>query len=182
MYCFGTVSWNGYLERYINIFVNNYITLYRGLIHLGINDCDIAEPKIICVNEVLGSNTKSAIQKLKDATGKKLKLTIIDKNKYTEDTIMYSTRNALRIEFANAFPKDKKVFFYFSIDDYIRPETVFELIHLSKQTVNTACMFKFFVKQARNNFTAGTRPICSYKDIHPEDWGRILRIYYFKRK
>ena len=28
-FCFGTVCWNGYLERYIDIFVNNYTTMYR---------------------------------------------------------------------------------------------------------------------------------------------------------
>ena len=32
-------------------------------------------------------------------------------------------------------------------------------------------MFKFYVKQTGSDFTAGTRPINSYKDIHPGDWG-----------
>ena len=32
-------------------------------------------------------------------------------------------------------------------------------------------MFKFYVNQGANNFTAGTTAINSYKDIHPENWG-----------
>lgn len=169
-FCFGTVSWNGYLERYINIFVNNYITLYRKLISLGINHCDIANPKIVYANDTPGLIVEEAIEKLINTTGKKLEL-ILDKHKYTIETIMYSTRNRLRNEFKKSFPNEKKVYFYFPIDDNIRPEATLELIKLSEATVPTACMFKFFVKQTGSDFTAGTRPICSYKDIHPADWG-----------
>ena len=31
-FCFGTVCWNGYLERYVDIFINKYTTIYRKLI------------------------------------------------------------------------------------------------------------------------------------------------------
>lgn len=167
-YCFGTVSWNNYLERYINIFVDNYIMLYRKLIHLGINHCDIANPKIICVNDKITSNKE--ITRLNDATGKKLIL-VLDKHNYSTDTIMYSTRNRLRTEFKKTYPNEKKVFFYFPIDDRIRGDAVYELINLSKSIEPMACMFKFFVIQNNNNFSAGTRPIRSYLDIHPTDWG-----------
>lgn len=169
-YCFGTVSWNGYLERYINIFVNNYITLYRKLISLGVNHCDIAEPIVVYTNDTQGVNTENAMKKLMDTTGKKLVL-IHDKRNYTTETIMYSTRNRLRNEFKKAYKKEPKVYFYFPIDDNIRAETAFELLTLAKQKVSTACMFKFFVKQTNGEFTAGTRPITSYKDIHSGDWG-----------
>ena len=53
----------------------------------------------------------------------------------------------------------------------VRPDLVYELYKLSKATEPSACMFKFFIKQNGNNFTASTKPICSYKDIHPGDWG-----------
>ena len=32
-------------------------------------------------------------------------------------------------------------------------------------------MFKFLVDEGIEKYTAATRPICSYKDIHPNDWG-----------
>lgn len=169
-YCFGTVSWNGYLERYVDTFVNNYITLYRKLISMGVNHCDIADPKIVYVNDIPGYAVENATEKLQNVTGKNL-IIVADKRKYSVETIMYSTRNRLRNEFKKSFPNERKVFFYFPIDDHIRPEIVFELIKLSKQTTPSACMFKFFVDQNGNNFTAATRPICSYKDIHPGDWG-----------
>lgn len=169
-FCFGTVCWGGYLERYIDIFVNNYITLFRKLIGLGINYEDIPDPRVVYNGEVPDKMTERASLKLKFVTGKKLVL-VCDKHKYTTEQIMYSTRNRLRMEYRKAFPTDKKVFFYFPIDDNVRPEIVFELIKLSKETVPTACMFKFFVNQGGNNFTAATRPITSYKDIHPSDWG-----------
>lgn len=169
-FCFGTVCWNGYLERYIDIFVNNYITIYRKLISLGINYEDIAEPKVIYNNDVPDIKVENAIKKLTIVTGKKLIL-ICDKHKYSNDKIMYSTRNRLRNEFKKTYPKEKKVFFYFPIDDSVRPEAVLELIRLSRATEPTACMFRFFVSESAKNFTAATRPITSYKDVHPGDWG-----------
>lgn len=169
-YCFGTVSWNGYLERYTDIFVNNYITLYRTLIGLGINHCDIADPKIVYANDIPGYAVQEAAKKLEAVTGKKLIL-VADKHKYSVETIMYSTRNRLRSEFKKSFPTEKKVYFYFPIDDHIRGEIVNELYKLAKADKPMACMFKFFVDQGGNNFTASTRPICSYTDIHPGDWG-----------
>ena len=170
--CLGTVCWGGYLERYINIFVDNYITLFKKLIGLNISWENIPDPKIVYVQgeDIPGFNTEAAIIKLKKATGKDLKL-ICDKHKYTVDTIMYSTRNRLRNEFRKDFPDEEKVYFYFPIDDRIRPEAAFELIKLARAKTPSACMFKFFVDQGGNNFIAGTRPICSYKDIHPGDWG-----------
>lgn len=169
-FCFGTVCWNGYLERYINMFVDNYITLFRKLIGLGINYNDISDPKIIYNGETLGYVAEHAGLKLKFATGKKL-VFVCDKHKYSIEQIMYSTRNKLRQEFKKTFPSDKKVFFYFPIDDNIRPEAAVELIKLSKQKVPTACMFRFFVNQGGNDFIAGTRAIRSYKDINSDDWG-----------
>lgn len=170
LYCFGTVSWNGYLERYIDIFVDNYITLYKKLISVGVRYCDIADPKVVYSNDIPSVATETAIKKLEETTGKKLIL-VNDKHKYTVDTIMYSTRNRLRTEFRKSYPDEQKVFWYFPIDDHIREDAVYELISLSKQKTPTACMFKFFVKQTGGNFTASTRPITSYKDIHPGDWG-----------
>ena len=170
IFCFGTVCWGGYLERYIDIFVNNYITLYRKLIGIGINNADIANPKIVCCEDLPGSMTDRAIDKLKIATGKKLEL-ILDKHKWDAEEIMYSTRNRLRNEFKKAYPNDKKVYFYFPIDDNIRPNIVTELMKLRQAKTPTACMFKFYVNQGGNDFTASTRPIRSYKDIHPGDWG-----------
>ena len=170
VFCFGTVCWGGYLERYVDIFVKNYITIYRRLINMGVNHVSIANPKIIYNGDVQGVNTDEAMKKLKNATGKELEL-ICDKHKYTIKTIMYSTRNRLRKEFKKSYPKEKKVFFYFPIDDGVRPELVTELLRLAKADTPTACMFKFFVNQGTNNFTAATRPINSYKDIHPNDWG-----------
>lgn len=163
---------DGYLERYIDIFVNNYITLYRKLISLGINYDDIPNPKVIYTNEsdIPGPKVENANEKLMIATGKKLTL-VCDRHKYTPETIMYSTRNRLRNEYKKAYPIEKKVFFYFPIDDNIRPETVTELIKLSKAKTPTACMFKFLVDEGNHKYTAGTRPICSYADIHPGDWG-----------
>lgn len=169
-YCFGTVCWGGYLERYIDIFVNNYVTLYRRLISLGINYEDIPDPKVIYNGDTPGIATENATKKLAKATGKKLVL-VCDRHKYTTEQIMYSTRNRLRNEYRKSFPTEKKVFFYFPIDDNVRVDIVNELIKLSRAKEPTACMFKFFVDQGGNNFTAGTRPINSYKDIHPGDWG-----------
>lgn len=169
-YCFGTVSWGGYLERYIDIFVTNYTILYRSLISVGINHGDIADPKIVYCNDVLGHNVENAREKLTYTTGKDLIL-VKEEHEWTTEEIMYSTRNRLRTEFRNSFPEENKVYFYFPIDDKIRPCIKDELIHLAKQTNPTACMFKFYVKQPNNNFTAATRPINTYKDIHPGDWG-----------
>ena len=169
-FCFGTVCWGGYLERYIDIFINNYITIYRKLIGLGINYADIAEPKVVYCGDVPGPKTKLATEKLAIVTGKKLQL-VCDKHKWDTEHIMYSTRNRLRNEFRKSYPIDKKVYFYFPIDDSIRPDAVYELMKLYQAKTPTACMFKFFVDQGGNNFTASTRPIASYKDIHPSDWG-----------
>ena len=170
-YCFGTVSWSGYLERYVDIFVDNYIRLFKELIKVGVNYCDIANPTIVYANDIEGFTTEEFAQKLIDATGKTLRL-VNDKSKYTQDTIMYSTRNKLRSEIKTLYPNEPKVFWYFPIDDYIREgEAVLELLKLSKAEQNTACMFKFYVNQDNNNFNAGTTPITSYKDIHPGDWG-----------
>ena len=169
-FCFGTVCWGGYLERYIDIFVNNYITLFRKLIALGINYEDIPDPRVIYTDDTPGPVAERVIEKLKIITGKKLVL-ICDKHKYKTETIMYSTRNRLRMEYRKAFPADKKVFFYFPIDDNIRPDIAIELIKLSKESTNAACMFKFLVDEGVTKYTAGTRPITSYNDIHPGDWG-----------
>ena len=169
-FCFGTVCWGGYLERYIDIFVNNYVTLYRKLIGYGINYRDIPDPKIIYNDDTPGFKTEEANKKLIATTGKKLVL-VQDKHSYTVNQIMYSTRNRLRHEFKKSFPTDQKVFFYFPIDDNIRTDIIPELLKLSQTGKPTACMFKFFVDQGGNNFTAATRPITSYKDIHPGDWG-----------
>lgn len=169
-YCFGSVSWSGYLERYVDIFVDNYITLFKELIKRGVNYCDIANPIIVYANDIEGFETEAQIKKLSDVTGKKLVL-VNDKHKYTQDTIMYSTRNRLRSEMRKAYPDEPKVFWYFPIDDHIKPEAVDELLNLAKAEENTACMFKFYVNQGNNNFTAGTKPICSPKDINPGDWG-----------
>ena len=46
-YCFGSVSWSGYLERYVDIFVDNYIRLFKELIRVGVNYIDIADPVIV---------------------------------------------------------------------------------------------------------------------------------------
>jgi len=169
-FCFGTVCWGGYLERYIDIFANNYITLYRKLINLGINHDDITNPKIVYCGDIPGVKTKSATEKITMTTGKKLQL-ICDKHTWDVEKIMYSTRNRLRNEFKKSYPTDQKVYFYFPIDDNIRPETAIELMKLRQAKTPTACMFKFFVNQGGNDFTAATRPITSYKDIHPGDWG-----------
>lgn len=169
-FCFGTVCWGGYLERYIDIFANNYITLYRNLIHLGINFADIADPKVVYNGDTPDLATENASKKIEMVTGKKLQL-ICDKHKYTTEKVMYSTRNRLRSEFKKSYPDDKKVFFYFPIDDNIRPVIALELMKLSRSKEPSACMFKFYVAEGVKQFTAGTRPICSYKDIHPGDWG-----------
>lgn len=169
-FCFGTVCWNGYLERYIDIFVNNYITIYRKLISLEVNHDDIANPKIVYNNDTPGTTVENAIRKLTIATGKKLIL-ICDKHNYTTEQMMYSTRNRLRNEFKKTYPTEEKVFFYFPIDDRVRPDAALELIKLSRMNKPTACMFKFFVSEGTKNFTAATRPITSYTDIHPSDWG-----------
>ena len=171
-YCFGTVCWGGYLERYIDIFVNNYITIYRKLISLGVNYEDVIEPKIVYINkdDTPDVMTANAILKLKKVTGKDLTL-ICDKHNYTQDTIMYSTRNRLRTEFKKVSPKDEKVFFYFPIDDNVRDNVVIELVKLGQIKEPTACMFKFCVDEGTIRYTAGTRPITSYKDIHATDWG-----------
>lgn len=170
IFCFGTVCWGGYLERYVDLFVDNYCTIYRKLINYGINHIDIVDPKIVYNDDTPGTACKMAMQKLAVVTGKKLQL-VCDKHKYTPETIMYSTRNRLRNEFKKSYPTDDKVYFYFPVDDSIRTEAVYELMKLRDAKVPTACMFKFYVNQGGNDFTATTRPICSYKDIHPEDWG-----------
>lgn len=172
IFCFGTVCWNGYLEKYIDIFVNNYITIYRKLIGLGVNHANIVDPKV-CYSyygDMPGPATENATKKLEIATGKKLQL-ICDRHKYTTETIMYSTRNRLRNEFKKSYPTDKKVFFYFPIDDSVRPDVAYELIKLARAKEPTACMFRFFVSEGAKKFTAATRPITTYKDIHPSDWG-----------
>ena len=170
IFCFGTVCWNGYLERYIDIFVNNYITIYRKLISLGINHADIVNPKVCYNGDTPGVAVENATKKLEIVTGKKLQLTC-DRRKYTTETIMYSMRNRLRSEFKKMYPHEKKVFFYFPIDDSVRPEVAIELIKLGRAKESTACMFRFFVAEGAKKFTAATRPITSYKDIHPGDWG-----------
>lgn len=170
LFCFGTVCWNDYLERYIDIFVNNYITIYRKLTNLGINYVDIVDP-IVCYNgDNPGSMVENATKKLELVTGKKLIL-VNDKHKYTTETIMYSMRNRLRNEFKKLYPNNEKVFFYFPIDDSVRPEIAIELIKLGRAKVPSACMFKFFVSEGIKQFTAATRPITTYQDIHPSDWG-----------
>lgn len=169
-FCFGTVCWGGYLERYIDIFANNYITLYRSLINLGANFADIADPKVVYNEDEPGPATENAIKKIEIVTGKKLQL-VCDKHKYTTEKVMYSTRNRLRSEFKKSYPTERKVFFYFPIDDSIRPVVAVELMRLARAKEPTACMFRFFVAEGVKQFTAGTRPICSYKDIHPGDWG-----------
>ena len=171
-YCFGTVCWGGYLERYVDIFVNNYITIFRRLMSVGVNWEDMANPIIVYVTAEDTPNeiTKNAMKKLEKITGKKLIL-IPDKHKYSQDTIMYSTRNRLRLEFRKVYPIEQKVYFYFPIDDSVRPEVAAELYKLSHETSPTACMFKFCVVEGVAKYSAGTRPINSYKDIHPEDWG-----------
>ena len=170
-YCFGSVSWSGYLERYVDIFVDNYIRLFKELIRVGVNYIDIADPIIVYANDIEGFTTEEQVQKLYDVTGKKLVL-VNDKHKYNQDNIMYSTRNRLREKVRATYPDEKKVFWYFPIDDAIKEEeAVRELVKLGEATENTACMFKFYVNQGVNNFTAGTTPINSYKDIHPGDWG-----------
>lgn len=169
-FCFGTVCWNGYLDRYIDIFVDNYITIYRKLVSLGINHEDIADPKVVYNNDTPGEIVTKVSDKLKTATGKNLKL-IWDKHEYTTEQIMYSTRNRLRNEFKKTYPTEEKVFFYFPIDDSVRPDIALELIKLSRIDKPTACMFRFFVSEGTKNFTAATRPITSYTDIHPGDWG-----------
>lgn len=170
IFCFGTVCWGGYLERYVDMFVNNYITLFRKLINSGVNYADIAEPKIIYNDDTPGPKTECMIEKLKLITGKKLIL-VCDKHKYTDSTIMYSTRNRLRNEFRKTYPSAKKVFFYFPIDDNIRQGITAELMKLSRSNEPTACLFKFLVNEGIEKYTAATRPICSWKDIHPGDWG-----------
>lgn len=170
-FCFGTVSWSGYLERYIDIFVDNYIRIFKELIRVGVNYVDIADPVIVYANDVEGFTTEEQVQKLHEVTGKRLIL-VNDKRRFTQDTIMYSTRNRLRNEVKKLYPEDKKVFWYFPIDDYVKQEEATnELLKLSKSEQNAACMFKFYVNQGNNNFNAGTTPITSYKDIHPGDWG-----------
>lgn len=169
-FCFGTVCWNGYLERYIDIFANNYITIFRKLIGLGINYEDIADPKVVYNNDTPAILTENASKKIAMVTGKKLQL-IGDKRKYTVEKVMYSTRNRLRNEFKKSYPSEQKVYFYFPIDDNVRPEVALELVKLSRAKEPSACMFKFFVAEGAKTFTAATRPIVSYKDIHPGDWG-----------
>lgn len=169
-YCFGTVCWGGYLNRYIDIFANNYITIFKNLINLGVNFADIADPKVVYNNDAPDLAVENATKKIEMVTGKKLQL-VCDKHKYTTEKVMYSTRNRLRSEFKKTYPTEKKVFFYFPIDDNVRPALVLELTKLGRAKEPTACMFKFFVAEGVKQFTAGTRPICSYKDIHPGDWG-----------
>ena len=106
-FCFGTVCWNGYLERYIDIFINNYVTIFKKLISLGINYEDIAAPKVIYNNDEPGLKVENAIKKLEIMTGKKLNL-ICDKHKYSTDKVMYSTRNRLRNEFKKTYPVEEQ--------------------------------------------------------------------------
>ena len=80
-YCFGSVSWSGYLERYVDIFVDNYIRLFKELIRVGVNYIDIADPVIVYANDIEGFTTEEQVQKLYDVTGKKLVL-VNDKHKY----------------------------------------------------------------------------------------------------
>ena len=170
-YCFGSVSWSGYLERYVDVFVDNYIRLFKELIRVGVNYTDIADPIVVYANDIEGFTTEEQVQKLHNVTGKKLVL-VNDKHKYNQESIMYSTRNRLRAEVRTMYSDEQKVFWYFPIDDVIKEEeAVAELLKLAHAKQNTACMFKFHVNQQNNNFTAGTTPIKSYKDIHPGDWG-----------
>jgi mRNA degradation ribonuclease J1/J2 len=111
-FCLGSVCWGGYLERYINMFANNYIRLFRELISYGVNYTDIADPKVSCSGEVIGEAVEQAVQKIKIATNKKLEI-VQNKKTYTEQTIMYSTRNNLRLAFKKEFPNEPKVFFIF---------------------------------------------------------------------
>lgn len=170
MFCFGTVCWNGYLERYIDIFINNYIVIFRKLINLGVNYTDIADPKVCYNNDIPGPITKNASERLKLVTGKTLQLISNDQT-YSVETIMYSMRNNLRNEFRKSYPTDKKVFLYFPVDDSVRPEIAIELLKLSRAEVPSACMFKFFVSEKLRKFSAATRPITSHLDIHSGDWG-----------
>ena len=175
-FCLGTVCWGGYLERYVNVFAENYITIFRKLISAGINCTDIADPRIFYANkkeeepEIIGENTEKAIKYIETATGKNLKISKASKS-HTDETIMYATRNGLRGAFRKAYPEEPKVFFYFPIDDLILPEVVEELIKLSHETKPTACMFKFRVKESVQEYKAFTRPIKSPNDIFPGDWG-----------
>lgn len=169
-FCIGTVCWGGYLERYVDIFVNNYITIWRRLIGLGTDYSEIADPKICSLGDKPGPKTEEAIKKLELVTGKKLQL-VQDRHKYVTETVMHITRNRLRTEFKDSYPNEKKVFFYFPIDDNIRSTAAVELIALKYATKPTACMFKFLVDEGLEKYTAATRPICSWNDIHPGDWG-----------
>ena len=145
--------------------------MFKEMIRVGVNYCDIANPTIVYASDVEGFNTEDALKRLTDATGKKLIL-VNDEHKYTQNDIMYSTRNRLRSEVRKQYPDDQKVFWYFPIDDSIRAqEAVAELIKLSKVTENSACMFRFHVSQCNNNFSAATHPICSPNDIRHGDWG-----------
>lgn len=170
MYCLGTVSWNGYIERYIDIFGTNYIRLYRRLISFGVNHSDIADPIVCYMNDEIGPVAEEVVKRIEIATGKKLKF-VCSKQEYSVEKVMYTTRNNLRNEFKKLYPKEKKVFFYFPIDDNIRIEAALELTKLHKASTPMACMFKFLVEEPHDRYTAATRPINSYKDIHSKDWG-----------
>lgn len=169
-FCFGTVCWGGYLERYIDLFVNNYVLLFKGLTSLDVAYHDIADPIVVCCNEEIGPAAENAIEKIKNSTGKTLKI-INNKRAYGTYTVMYSTRNNLRKAFRKMYPTEQKVFFYFPIDDAIRSDVILELISLSRKEVPAACMFKFMVHDTPEKYMAGTRPITSYNDINPKDWG-----------
>lgn len=169
-YCFGSVSWDGYLERYINIFAQNFIKLYRSLIAQNVNYEEIANPIVVYNGDKPDIASEFAINVVKKETGKELIL-IQDKHKYNNSNIMYSMRNTLRKEFKKACP-DEKVYFYFPMDDRIKgEETAKELIKLSKEEKPSACLFKFLVKEQENQYFAETKPIKSYQDINPDNWG-----------
>ena len=169
-YCFGSVCWGGYLERYINIFAQNYIKLYRSLIYQEISYDKIANPIVVYNEDTPDIASQFAINIIKKETGKDLIL-IEDKHKYNNRNIMYSTRNTLRKEFKNTYPGEK-VYFYFPMDDRLKSDEISkELIKLAKSKVLSACLFKFLVKEDNKEYIAQTIPINSYLDIKPDSWG-----------
>lgn len=169
-YCFGSVCWGGYLERYINIFAQNYIKLFRSLISQEVNYDEIANPIVVYNGDIPDIASEFAINTIKKETGKDL-LLIEDKNKYNNTTIMYSIRNTLRKEFKKLCPYEK-VYFYFPMDDRLRGKEISnELIKLAKSKNLNACLFKFLVKEDNTEYEAKTIPINSYTDINPSSWG-----------
>ena len=170
-YCFGSVCWNNYLERYVNTFVNNYITIYKKLLSLGIKKEDIAEPIICYKNEDVTPLVDAAVKRLQDVTLKKLHLIHIFQEEYSTQTIMYSMRNKLRENFKKVYPTEQKVFFYFPMDDKVLPEIGEELFKLGQKKTPSVCMFQFMVKEGQNTSWEETVPIRSSKDIDPMHWG-----------